>query len=155
MEKNLNVSEEEPMSPKIYESAVIDAPCKEVWDYIRDFDSISDWHPGIDKSELEDEPRVGCVRRLALSDGSEIREKLLALSDIDYKYVYSILESPLSLKNYIAKIKLHEVTLTNNTFGEWYAYFDVTDLSAEKEVADMVRDIFRTGLESLVEHFGE
>ena len=58
------------------------------------------------------------------------------------------------LKNYIATLRLYEITATNQTFGEWFAYFDVTDASAEANTLDTVHGVFKTGFESLVKFFG-
>jgi hypothetical protein len=139
--------------PKVYESAVIPAPRDKVWGRIRDFNALPVWHPDIAKSELENGDSVGCVRHFFLKNGAELREKLLTLSDLDCTCVYSILESPMPLKNYVATLSLYEVTATNQTFAEWIAFFDVTDLKAEKDTADTVHGVFKGGLESLVKFF--
>lgn len=147
-------SKTELVSPNVYESAIINAPREEVWEVIRDFNALPEWQPAIAESEIEEGSGIGSVRHLTLEDGRSIREKLLTLSDIDFKCVYTILESPMPLKNYVATLKLYEVTATNQTFGEWYAYFDITDLSAEKETVDTISGFLSSGLDSLVERFG-
>ena len=68
--------------------------------------------------------RVGCIRNFNLKDGGNIREQLLTLSDYDYSCTYSILESPMGVRNYIATLKLTPVTDGNRTFAEWTAEFD-------------------------------
>ncbi|GAK57712.1 hypothetical protein U27_04679 [Candidatus Vecturithrix granuli] len=139
--------------PKVYESAVITAPRPQVWEKIRDFNALPAWHPAIASSELENGDCVGCVRHFFLQDGAELRECLLTLSDLDCTCVYSILESPMALKNYVATLRLYEITATNQTFAEWFAYFDVTDLSAEEDTVNTVHGVFKSGLESLVKFF--
>ena len=139
--------------PKVYESNVVSSSRDKVWARIRDFNALPVWHPDIAKSELEKGGSVGCVRHFFLKNGAELREQLLTLSDIDCTCVYSILESPMPLKNYVATLRLYEVTATGQTFAEWFAYFDVTDLKAEKETVDTVHGVFRGGLESLVKFF--
>lgn len=139
--------------PKVYESTVITAPRQQVWGKIRDFNALPAWLPGIAGSELENGDCVGCVRHCFLPNGAELRECLLALSDSDCSCVYSILESPMTLKNYISTLRLYEITATNQTFAEWFAYFDVTDLSAEIDTVNAVHGIFKSGLESLVKFF--
>ena len=140
--------------PRVYESAVIPAPRHQVWQKIRDFNALPAWHPAIAKSEVEGGDGVGCVRHFFLQNGAELRERLLALSDLDCTCVYSILESPMPLKNYVATLRLYEITATNQTFAEWFAYFDVTDASAEASTMETVHGVFKTGLESLVRFFG-
>ena len=58
-------------------------------------------------------------------DGGNIREQLLALSDVDHVCTYSILESPLPFTNYVATLRLTPVTMAEATFAEWEASFDV------------------------------
>jgi Polyketide cyclase / dehydrase and lipid transport len=140
--------------PRVYESAVVPAPRQQVWQKIRDFNALPAWHPGIAKSELEGGDCVGCVRHFFLQNGAELRERLLALSDLDCTCVYSMLESPMPLKNYVATLRLYEITATNQTFAEWIAYFDVTDASAEADTVETVHGVFKTGFESLMKFFG-
>ncbi len=141
------------VSPKVYESVVIPGPIEEVWDVIRDFNSMPKWHPAIAESEIVKGTGVGSVRRLILEDKSNIEEKLLALSDTDCKYTYSILKSPMPMENYIATLSLSEITATNQTFAEWYSNFDVKDLSEEKNTINTVRDVYKSGLGNLADIF--
>lgn len=39
--------------PRVYYSTIISAPIEEVWKYVRDFNSLPKWHPGIKASEIE------------------------------------------------------------------------------------------------------
>ena len=135
--------------PRVYYSTVIDAPADAVWELTRDFNGLPKWHPGIVDSELELGTDVGCVRHFTLKGGAKMREKLLALSDADRTVTYSILETGMKLKNYVAVLHVASVVATNQTFAEWSAVFDVTDPSAEEETAATVYGVFSSGLESL------
>ena len=46
--------------PRIYISSVIDAPAAKVWERIRDFNGLPQWHPGIADSRI-----IGLVLKLA------------------------------------------------------------------------------------------
>ncbi|TYB33364.1 MAG: SRPBCC family protein [Flexistipes sinusarabici] len=140
--------------PRIYQSGVINAEIDEVWDVVRDFNSLSKWHPGISISELENGTGVGCIRHLFFKDGGELREKLLGLSDINYSCTYCIVESPMPVKNYVADFALFKITDTDKTFMHWYAYFDVTEAGREEETAETVKMVFNSGIKSLQEMFG-
>ena len=86
---------------RAHASSVIDAPIEQVWNRIRDFDGMPKWHPGIAQSKVEGgkpSDQVGCVRVLTLQDGAAIREQLLEMSDLGHHYSYSILESPLPVR---------------------------------------------------------
>jgi hypothetical protein len=74
---------------------------------------------------------------------------LLALSDYDFQCTYSILESPMSVDNYVATLKLTPVTDGNRTFAEWWAEFDCA-LEREGELAQSIgQGVFQVGLDAL------
>ena len=135
--------------PRVYYSTVIDTPVEVVWKMVRDFNGLPKWHPGIVDSELEEGTDVGCVRHFTLAGGAKMRERLLGISDIDRTVAYSILETGMKLKNYIAVIRVAPVVATGQTFAEWSAVFDVTDPAAEDETTATVYGVFSSGLESL------
>ena len=76
-------------------SSVIDASVDQVWKRIRDFNALPQWHPAMKDSRIEDglpSDKVGCIRNFHLQDGANIREQLLALSDRDHSFTYSIID---------------------------------------------------------------
>lgn len=142
---------------KVYVSSVLGAPAEQVWRAIRDFNGLPDWHPAIADSRIENglpSDRVGCVRNFNLKDGGNIREQLLSLSDFDYDFSYAILESPMGVENYVARVKLTPVTDGNRTFAEWSAEFDCP-AERTRELADLIGNgVFQGGFESLKQRFG-
>ena len=73
---------------KIYVSSVINAAADTVWSRIRDFNGLPQWHPAIADSRIENNhasDRVGCIRHFHTRDGGMIRERLLGLSDYDFR----------------------------------------------------------------------
>jgi hypothetical protein len=141
---------------KVYTSAVIQAPANEVWQSIRDFNGLPDWHPVVGTSRIEEgrpADQVGCIRAFELVDGARIREQLLALSDYDYSFAYSILESEMGVENYIATVKLTPVTETGHTFAEWSAEF-ACPADREAELVEMIgQNVFAAGFKALNERF--
>jgi Polyketide cyclase / dehydrase and lipid transport len=137
---------------KVYTSSVIEAPADRVWAIIRDFNGLPKWHPLIRDSRVENgapADKVGCVRNFNLKDGGNIREQLLTLSDFDYSCTYSILESPLGVRNYIATLKLTPITDGDRTFAEWTAEFDC-DAERERALADQIGNgVFQAGFDAL------
>jgi NADPH:quinone reductase-like Zn-dependent oxidoreductase len=137
---------------KVTRSAVIDVPVDTVWQVLRDFNSHVDWHPAIDRSEIEGgEPpdRIGCVRNFRLRDGNELREQLLALSDRDYISTYCILDATLPMRRYVATLRLKPVTDGNRTFWHWQSTFDVPR-GREREFDALVGDgVYVGGFEGL------
>jgi NADPH:quinone reductase-like Zn-dependent oxidoreductase len=111
---------------QLCQSTIIDAPVDTVWRVLRDFNGHDRWHPAIASSAIENGEAVdavGSVRRFRLTDGGELREQLLALSDEDRRLTYCLLESPLPLTGYVAQIRLKPVTDGNRTFWEWRSEF--------------------------------
>jgi hypothetical protein len=136
----------------VYVSSVIAAPAEAVWERVRDFNAMPQWHPAIAESQIEDGLRsdvIGCVRRFRLKDGGLIRERLLALSDYDYTFTYSILESPMGVDNYVATLKLIPVTDGNQCFAEWSAQFDCPEARASELKTLIGEGVFLVGLNAL------
>ena len=142
---------------RVYTSSVINAPADRVWTTIRDFNAMPKWHPAIAESRIEaNDPsdKVGCVRDFTLKDGGRVRERLLALSDFDYSCIYSILESPLGVSNYIATLKLTPVTDGNRSLVEWSAEFDC-EPGREAALAELIgQGVFQGGFDALKRSFG-
>jgi hypothetical protein len=141
---------------RIYVSSVIDATADSVWSRVRDFNGLPTWLPIIADSRIENsEPsdKVGCIRHFHTKDGGRIRERLLSLSDYDYTCVYSILESPMGVDNYVATLKLTPITDGSRCFIEWSAEFDCAS-GRERELSDGIgQGVFQTGIDALKQHF--
>jgi len=137
---------------RVYASSVIDAPADQVWGKVRDFNGLPQWAPFVAESRIEgnlSSDSIGCIRNFRLRSGGTIREQLLALSDYEYTCVYSILESPMGVENYVATLKLTPVTDGNRTFAEWSAEFDCAR-EREKELAESIgQGVFQAAFDSL------
>ena len=142
---------------RIVESTILDAPVEAVWAVLRDFNGFDRWHPAIADSHIErgySSDKIGCVRRLHLVDGSELREQLLMLSDADMAFSYCLMETPVPLLNYVAHVRLAPVTDSDRTFWHWQCRFD-TPPGGEAGMRDMVANgIFRAGFQAVREHMG-
>jgi uncharacterized membrane protein len=135
------------MPNTVYISHVIDAPIERVWGIMRDYNDMPSYHPGIKKSVIEgDGPsdRVGCVRRLTLSEGF-VREVLLCLDDRNYVFTYEIIEGTLPVRGYVAGVRLHRITEGNRTFAEWWADFEVIGADRDAIVAQIGNNVFADG----------
>ena len=137
---------------RVYVSSIIDAPAEQVWSVVRDFNGLPHWTPFVAHSSIEgNQPsdQLGCVRNFELRDGGTIREQLLSLSDYDYTCVYSILESPMGVDNYVATLKLTPVTDGDRCFAEWTAEFDC-DPGREDALREQIgKGVFLAAFQSL------
>ncbi len=142
---------------KVYASSVIDAPAARVWSMIRDFNGLPKWHPIIADSRIENglpADKVGCIRNFNLKAGGNIREQLLSLSDFDYACSYSILESPMGVRNYVATLKVTPITDGDRAFAEWTAEFDC-DPARERELMEQIgKGVFQAGFDALKRQAG-
>lgn len=141
----------------VYRSCVVDAPITTVWDYIRDFNSLPKWFPGVTDSHLEsgapgDHP--GCVRNFGLPGGSRMREELLDFSDQHHFCAYRMLEGAVPMSRYQARVHLIPVTDGNRTFAEMTADFDCA-AGQEGEIAAFLGNVYDGAFEALKKHFGK
>jgi hypothetical protein len=143
--------------PKVYVSSMINAPAAEVWKLVRNFNGLPNWTPFVAQSRIEQNAhpdQIGCIRNFTLKDGGRIREKLLALSDYDLSCSYAILESPMGVENYFARLSLTPVTDTNATFAEWQAEFDCPPEREAALVQQIGQGVFQAAFNALKQRFG-
>ncbi|HTR12598.1 MAG TPA: SRPBCC family protein [Roseiarcus sp.] len=141
---------------KTYRSAVIPAPASAVWAVVRDFNALPQWTPFVAESRIEQNrpsDQIGCVRNFRLKDGGRIRERLLALSDYDMSFQYSILESPMGVESYVSDFRLIPVTETDHTFAEWSAEFDAAPDKESGLAQHIGQNVFAAGLSALKARF--
>ena len=138
--------------PRIVKSTIIDAPTGVVWNVLRDFNGHDRWHPAVTTSTIERAQaadRIGCVRRFKLKDGSELREQLLALSDLEQTFSYCLLDTPIPMFNYVAHVRLLPVTDGDRTFWHWESRFTTRPAQAA-EITEMVSEqIYQAGFEAI------
>lgn len=142
---------------KVLRSTILEAPIEAVWELLRDFNGHDRWHPAVTTSQIErgrDADRVGCVRRFKLGDGSELREQLLALSDVDASYSYCLLETPVPLFNYVSHVRLIPVTDGDHTYWQWEGKFS-TFPEQKEDLARLVGDdIYQAGFDAIRAEMG-
>ena len=136
---------------QVYVSTVLPVPIDVVWQTIRDFNALPAWHPLIESSQIEgglSGDCVGATRSFTLNDGARIRERLLALSDVDRFCTYQIVEAPIQVEDYVATIRLRPITDGNQTFAEWFATFHALP-ETRAETVGLVKNIFTVGFSGL------
>ncbi|WP_343719912.1 SRPBCC family protein [Achromobacter dolens] len=137
----------------VYTSAIVQAPLAKVWPLFRDFNGLAEWHPGIAHSRLEEGGRhdaIGSVRYLSLKPSGFVREQLLMLDDPGTALRYSIIETDLPMRDYVAGINLRAITESGTTLVEWWADFRVEADADLQAVATAVgQGVFAAGLAAL------
>ncbi len=123
-----------------------------VWKLVGNFDSLDVWHPAVRFSALSGKGnKVGTRRLLTLADGATILETLLSYSATKTSYSYSIVKSPLPVKNYRATITLTPAA-DGYTTMKWTSTFDANGASDE-QATEVIGGIYDGGLAKVVANF--
>ena len=98
---------------KAYYSTVFAEPAAEIWKIIRDFNNYPVWVGGAGESAIEDGKSgdaVGAVRSVQYK-GRHIRQRLLALSDVERSQTYEFCGPPsLPMTGFKATLRVFEVS---------------------------------------------
>ena len=128
---------------KVSISARISAPADEVWRLVGGWNALPDWHPAVEKSEIE---QSGHLRHLRLADGTEITERLEEIDSDERTYTYSITSSPLPVTNYRSTIAVRDEG--NTSIVEWSTNFEPLG-TPEADVVRSLSDFYQAGFDNL------
>lgn len=79
-----------PVRQKVEETATINAPAEKVWEAIKEFCSIQEWHPKVTGCHHDGAYKKGAKRKLTLANGGWIVEELKQYNDKKWMYAYKI-----------------------------------------------------------------
>jgi ribosome-associated toxin RatA of RatAB toxin-antitoxin module len=133
---------------KISMSTDLDVSADQVWQLVGNFNALPDWHPQVEKSELT---KKGQERRLALVGGGTVVERLDDMDKKSRTYTYSIVDSPLPMKNYKATIKVSGKG--DKCQVEWSSEFEA-NAGFENDVLKDLQDVYQSGFDNLRKMFG-
>ncbi|HEY2203916.1 MAG TPA: SRPBCC family protein [Pseudonocardia sp.] len=143
--------------PKPYASGVVPASADEVWQIVRQFNGLAEWHPVIAESKIESgsAQEIGAVRRLTLADGSQVAERLVSMDDDERSYTYAFTDpGTMPVRSYKSTIRIAPVTATGQSFVEWWAWFD-SEAEVEAEMNQTYSEtVYGNGIAALISHFG-
>ncbi len=134
-----------------YYSTVFAQGAPEVWKIIRDFNNYPVWVGGAGESRIEDGKSgdtVGAVRNVLYQE-RRIRQRLLALSDVERSQVYEFAgAASLPLSDFQATLRVTPVIDGDRSFVEWTATFDCEPAERDQH-SQTLAGWFATWLESL------
>ena len=136
---------------KVSMSVDLDANAENVWELIGGFNALPDWHPAVEKSEIEGQGK-GSVRTLHLAGGGTIREKLEQLDEEGKVYSYSILSSPLPVMNYNSTLRLEKNDKGGCTV-RWESDFQPSG-APETDAVKAIQGVYQAGFDNLRKMFG-
>ncbi|MFD4250042.1 SRPBCC family protein [Amycolatopsis thermoflava] len=133
---------------RVSESLVIGADPAAVWKIGGDTANIADWVPAIEKSH-----QVGDLRYATFAGGGgDATERIVEHDDAARSYVYEYVSGPLALRVYRSRF-----TVADHADGAevvWEADFEAEAAEEEPALADAIRGIYRSALQSLSERVG-
>lgn len=134
-----------------YYSTVFQQPAAGVWEIVRDFNNYPVWVGGAGESRIEEGKSgdtVGAVRNVLYQE-RRIRQRLLALSDVDRSQTYEFCGPPsLPLSGFRATLRVTPIVDGDRAFVEWWASFDC-EPARVAELSQTLRGWFAKWLESL------
>jgi len=133
-------------------NAVVKTSADRVWQTLSQFGRISDWHPAIRSSEIENnqpDGRPGCRRRLVLENGDVLREELLMLDADKRTFSYRFIETPLAVDDYVATVSLVPLNDRDETVIVWQAVFSARSCSDAQAMEANVLELIASGHYSL------
>ena len=136
--------------PKVKMSTTLYVPAAAVWNMVGGFNQLARWHPAVASSEEKSE-KGATIRKLALHGGGTIIEKPTSVPE--RTYTYSILESPLPVAGYKAKLHVTEAEDGRSCTVEWSSEFEASG-APENEAVKIIRSIYEAGFENLQRLFG-
>ena len=134
-----------------YYSTIFEQSADDVWNIIRDFNNYSVWVDGAGESHIElgkSGDSVSAIRKVQYN-GRQIRQRLLALSDVERSQTYEFAgEAPMPAHQYQATLRVTPIVDGNRAFVEWWATFDC-ELERRDALIASFRGGFAQWLESL------
>jgi mxaD protein len=139
-------------SISVSRETTVDSSPATVWKLVGDFNALDVWHPAVARSTASGgDNKTGATRVLTLGDGAKITEKLLARDAAKHSYSYSILKSPLPVKNYRSTIRLSP-TADGRTLMVWSSIFDAEG-APDGKAAEVIQGIYDAGLAKVAGNF--
>ena len=146
-----------PTPQKADEKIAIAAPPAVVWEVIKEFGSIGDWHPGLAKVTSEGGNKESATRTLTLKSGGEIVESLDDYNEKEMSIEYRLLKENLDafpVSFYSDQISVHPAD--GGSEVEWTSRFYRADTTNEppedKNDAAAIKattDFLKAGLEGI------
>jgi len=133
--------------PEVTSSTALPVSADKVWEMIRGFGQIGDWHPAVESCTLED---GGKVRRMKIPGGGEIVESLERHEDDEMTFTYRIVSSPLPVANYESTVKV--IPDGDGCKIQWSGSFEA--VGPEDKASKIVQGIYEGGFDGLKKIWG-
>jgi hypothetical protein len=135
---------------RVDEMQALAASADEVWRLIGGYNALSEWHPAVERSVLED---GGRIRRLSLRGGGGLLERLHAFSERERNYAYTIEAGQLPVASYRSTLSVRDRGPARGCEVYWSGEFTPSG-ATEADAIRVIRSIYRAGLDTLAQRFG-
>jgi mxaD protein len=141
----------------VTETIDVKAPPAKVWNFVKPFDSVKQWHPMFSGSEIvagRDGER-GAIRSLTIKDGPSFTEELLAVNEQAMAFTYSVIESPLPIDRYMSTMTF-KPNASGGTTVTWIGQFSRKNPRAnppegesDAAMVTLISGAYQTGLQTI------
>ncbi len=148
-----------PTPQKAKERITINLPVEKVWELVKHFDRISDWHSDIKSSSGDGKLESGGIRTLTFQNGEELVDELDSFSDKDHEYSFRIKKEnvkALPVSSYSVTLQVtpgeNENTSVVNLKSRFYrgdTGNTPTDNLNDEAAVKAMTDYFKNGLDNL------
>lgn len=130
-------------------SVKLAVPAADVWAVVGDFLNIHQWHPAVDRTEAIG---AGGIRRIHSANGGPIFDEVqLERDEEGHRMRYAILGKQFPMENYSAWMSVEDAD--GGSVVRWHSAF-APDEGREEKAAGIVKFIYKSGFDALVERFG-
>ena len=130
----------------------LEAPAERVWACFADFGDTSAWGPAGTHSELVGSG-VGAIRTFFVGDQPQAREKLVAYDAAARTLSYTIVESPVPVRDYRATIAIRERGAGRSAI-EWSSTFEPAGMP-EADARGLIEAIYGGFIATLKQHLAQ
>jgi mxaD protein len=134
-----------------YQTLDVKASPEEVWDTLKNFDSLPSWHPMFSEDVLinGENNQPGAVRRLTVKDGPSFDEELMEFDDAGMKLRYRIVgENELPIDNYDSTLQVVQ-TGRGRSSVLWRSSFTAKEGNKDEDMIKFIEGAYRAGLDNL------
>lgn len=136
-----------------YYSVNINANASDVWDAVKDFDGLENWHHMFSDDVIKSGTNnvVGAVRTLTIQDGPSFDEELLSWDATTRTFSYRVIDpSALPLKNYVSTMTVMQLSPGVSTVT-WRSTFENASNGdmPDEDVLGLINGAYQMGLDSL------
>ena len=135
----------------------IKAEPAKVWNMLKPFDGLKNWHPLFSGSEIVSgkDGQLGAIRLLTIKDGPSFTEELLAVNEPAMAFTYSVIESPLPIDRYLSTMSVKSDG-SGGSIVTWVGQFsrknpraNAPEAEGDAAVLGLITGAYQGGLQNL------